>query len=163
MVQWMIIPGVSQELAAQKQNFLFISHYLLYVVGKFAALDFPASFTWPELILSTNVYINRLAWQRKIVITKENVLQLMAVSLRLFMKWQEDDRLPQREFAKMAGFGLREFNAMERSFANLLEHTLWISPQEYERALRELELSAEQVALLMSPEHFHGASTGALT
>jgi len=114
----------------------------------------------PQFLISAFIYLDRLRKNNHIVITSDNAIQLIAVSLLASMKMLADDCYPQQSLvAQEMGFDEMDLHIMEISFLKLLNYELNIPSKEYQTAhdllMRHLPGRARRLERKSAPSPVH--------
>mmetsp|Transcript_115598 Transcript_115598/g.172753 ORF Transcript_115598/g.172753 Transcript_115598/m.172753 type:complete len:193 (+) Transcript_115598:69-647(+) len=82
----------------------------------------------PTTYLSSYVLMEKLVSQMEVALTEFNAHRIMAISLNLAMKMQEDVCIPTASFAKLAGISTTEARKLEAQALRALELNCSIAP-----------------------------------
>lgn len=90
------------------------------------------------------IYIDRVQKHHpdRIVVSFWSVHRLMTTALALAAKFHDDHYFPNAYYAKVGGIPLRDFNAAEVHFLNLLQWRLLVNADEYDQYKTGLAQSA---------------------
>lgn len=83
------------------------------------------------LIISI-IYIDRLC-QKNYFINEHNIHKLLFTSILIAIKYQEDDYYKLNYYAQIAGVSLKDLIKMERDFLSLLDFSLFINEDLFEK------------------------------
>ena len=83
------------------------------------------------LIISI-IYIDRLC-QKNYFINEHNIHKLLFTSILIAIKYQEDDYYKLHYYAQIAGVSLKDLIKMERDFLSLLDFSLFINEDLFEK------------------------------
>jgi hypothetical protein len=84
------------------------------------------------------IYIDRLIELRNIVLTSLNVHRIIITSILLASKTTDDNSFNNSYFAKLGGLPPKEMNILECEFLLLVNYSLFVLPESYDKYYEEL-------------------------
>ena len=84
------------------------------------------------------IYVDRLIELRNIVLTSLNVHRIIITSILLATKSLDDVSFNNSYFAKLGGISSKEINLLECEFLCLVNYSLYVRPEAYDKYCREL-------------------------
>jgi len=86
------------------------------------------------------IYIDRLIeMQPSIAVTPRSIHRLFAIAMVISVKFQDDTPLSNAYCAKVSGFRLGDLNLSEARFASLIDWKFYVSPEEYDCRICQVE------------------------
>ena len=93
----------------------------------------------PETHVHALIYLQRLLQQLDgVSLCHENVFKLYFIALVLASKYNEDRRLSNEAFEKVGGVKVAEIAVLEILFLKWIRFRLEVTPESFQRQLREL-------------------------
>ena len=84
------------------------------------------------------IYVDRLIELRNIVLTSLNVHRIIITSILLATKSLDDVSFNNSYFAKLGGISSKEINLLECEFLCLVNYSLYVRPEAYDKYCKEL-------------------------
>ena len=98
------------------------------------------------------IYVDRLIELRNIVLTSLNVHRIIITSILLATKSLDDVSFNNSYFAKLGGISSKEINLLECEFLCLVNYSLYVHPEAYDKYCQELRnFSPPVVSHLWNP------------
>jgi len=95
------------------------------------------------VILLERIFMNN----KELVLTKHNVIPLMAISLIEWDKYSNDESYSNKYYAKLFDITLKSINLIEARFLQLIDYDFSIEPSVYKKKLAYYEEAAVTAAL----------------
>ena len=92
-----------------------------------------------ECFVLALVYIDRLIQRKNFILTSLNVHRIIITSVMLAAKFFDDQYFNNAYYAKVGGVPCAEMNSLELEFLFLVNFSLHVTPQIYDKYQRELQ------------------------
>eukprot|EP00494_Astrolonche_serrata_P031493 UN31762 len=86
-----------------------------------------------EVLILALIYVDRLIERRNFMLTFYNIHRLVVTAVMLAAKYFDDKYFNNKYYARIGGISLREMNALEVEFVNLLYFRLYVQPAQFEQ------------------------------
>ena len=94
------------------------------------------------------IYVDRLIELRNIVLTSLNVHRIIITSILLATKSLDDVSFNNSYFAKLGGISSQEINLLECEFLCLVNYSLYVRPEAYDKYCMELKKFSSPMTVL---------------
>lgn len=100
------------------------------------------------------IYLDKLMSQKRLTLTELNIHRLVVTGLMVASKFHDDLFYNNAYYAKIGGVNLKEMNALELAFLNLMEYSLYVPLDLYSKYQNELTISS---SITLSSINLHSA------